>query len=946
MADIWLNDAFDLIANQEGFSATPYWDVNAWRIGYGSDTVTKPDGTVVRVTKTTPAITKADGGRDLSRRIPEFAKAAQNQLGEGRWAPLSNYGKAAVLSTAYNYGSLPASVVKAADDPVNLAVAIAKLGTNRGINNSSRRVDEGVLSLRADAAMQPVSGTQMASNNDPFTATFGTRSARPALSAPGPTADDAFSATFGERKPAAPTAAQPTPAPVPPPAGTAPVAAGPINYGKMFGAQGTQVKRYVDDVVAANPSMTPQDVLADPTHQKAIVQRVPQAKAVFNADFAKFLQGSNRVGNAGLARGFQDVADTAMNWGMKGAAAGARGLAMAGALPDAAANTVGKTATDWETENKAGRDAYDLANPPGPNLLADPASMGRIAGQVIGTAPLMSPAVKGLGMAAEAVTSNPLVKSLIVNSGIGGTQAAAVSSASDAPLSAQVSTGAGIGAIFGLASPLVVKAGKTVFDKLFGSAYSDKALTAFAGYLKDIGLTPDQADKVVTRMGPRATYADLDEALRTEATALGSRGGETTSTIKGTFRDRAADASQRTAAAMDAILGPAPDVTQALADIKKSAQTAAGPEYKAAYAAGAKLNAQPVVDDIDAKLKVSKGATTTALQDARKLLFTGGKIDDSVELLHSARIELDAQIEAAKKATDATSNRRALSVLEDARGAIDKLLKTVPEMAAGDKTYAEAMRTKDAFEYGQTVFKNATRKEDLERFIAKATPEERAMLEAGARSAINDALENTSRGEALGAESLFGKKSANREKLAIVLPGKSDDVLDLVESNTAQRITEQRALQGSHTAELLKAQKHWAHDQKEDRALNPLIAGLIGFAHGDPTFGVATGLAYKAGTSILSKIEQKALDKGAHSMAAILTANPAERAKITNALMKNALRTKLGKAAEKALGFVPRAAPGTAMLLPRVVQPEALGVDNTKPRNVGRDLFAIPQPRL
>lgn len=715
----------------------------------------------------------------------------------------------------------------------------------------------------------------------------------------------------------------------------------------MFGAQGTQVRRYVEDVIAKGLAATPQEVLTDPTHQQAIIQRVPQAKAIFNKDFAAYLKTTNERGNAGIVRGLQDLGDTATNTAMKVAATGARGLAMAGAIPNAAADTIGNAATDWEKTTDAGRDATDAKYPSTGNMLTDPYAAGRIIAQIAGTAPIMGPAAKGFGAAAEAVTANPLVKSMLVNAGIGGTQAAAISSASDAPLSAQVATGAGLGAIFGLGSPLLIKAGKTVFDKLFGSAYGDKALTAFAEHLKSLGITPEQANIVVDRMGPKATYGDLDEALRTEATALASRGGETTTIIKNAYRDRAIEAPQRTAQALDNILGPAPDVTQQLADIEKSAQTAAGPFYTKARAAGITLDAQPIVDDIATQLKTSKGATTAVLRKADELLHTGGVVDSTVEQLHSARMELDAEIARLKKApTDTSATDTAIRKLEQVRRSLDGLLKTVPDMAAGDAAFSSTMKTKDAFEYGQTVFKNATRKEDVERFVAGAIPEELAMFKAGTRSAINDALENTTRGEALGVDSLFGKKSANRDKLAVVFPNEADDVLELVRSNYNQRLTEQRVLAGSHTAEISKAQKKWEHDPKGDQALNPLIAGLIGFAHGDPTLGLGSGLAYKAVTGVMSRNEMRALEKGARDMAKILTAGPAERPKVANALIRNAFRAKLAEGAQKTLSVLPRAAPGATMLLPRVVQPEAPGTNNPVPRNVGRDLFALPQPRL
>ena len=45
--------AAELLRQKEGLRSKPYWDVNALRAGYGSDTVTRPDGSVQRVTKDT-----------------------------------------------------------------------------------------------------------------------------------------------------------------------------------------------------------------------------------------------------------------------------------------------------------------------------------------------------------------------------------------------------------------------------------------------------------------------------------------------------------------------------------------------------------------------------------------------------------------------------------------------------------------------------------------------------------------------------------------------------------------------------------------------------------------------------------------------------------------------------------------------------------------------------
>ena len=74
----------DLIKAEEGFAPKARYDVNAYRAGYGSDTVTLFDGTVQRVTKNT-VVTRADADRDLARRIPEFIGILVRSIGQVAW---------------------------------------------------------------------------------------------------------------------------------------------------------------------------------------------------------------------------------------------------------------------------------------------------------------------------------------------------------------------------------------------------------------------------------------------------------------------------------------------------------------------------------------------------------------------------------------------------------------------------------------------------------------------------------------------------------------------------------------------------------------------------------------------------------------------------------------------------------------------------------------------
>lgn len=131
-------DAAGLIKGFEGFRSSAYADTrsstgefDAYRAGYGSDTVTLADGTVKKVTAST-VVTPADAERDLARRVKEFEGKAAGQVGADQWASLPAPARAALTSVTYNYGSLPDSVVAAAKSGnVNaIAGAVERLDAN------------------------------------------------------------------------------------------------------------------------------------------------------------------------------------------------------------------------------------------------------------------------------------------------------------------------------------------------------------------------------------------------------------------------------------------------------------------------------------------------------------------------------------------------------------------------------------------------------------------------------------------------------------------------------------------------------------------------------------------------------------------------------------------------------------------------------------------------
>lgn len=143
--------AGDVILNTirqfEGRIEDARWDVNALRSGYGSDTITREDGTVERV-RAGVTVSQADAERDLARRVnTEFIPGVKRAIGDQAWQNMPSSAQAALASIAYNYGSLPDSVAQAArsGSPEALATAIEGLqGHNEGINRG-RRLKEAAM---------------------------------------------------------------------------------------------------------------------------------------------------------------------------------------------------------------------------------------------------------------------------------------------------------------------------------------------------------------------------------------------------------------------------------------------------------------------------------------------------------------------------------------------------------------------------------------------------------------------------------------------------------------------------------------------------------------------------------------------------------------------------------------------------------------------------------
>ena len=152
-----------MLRNSEGFREDPYWDVNAYRAGYGSSTYTTADGQVKTVQQGVK-VSREDAERDLQRRITtEFMPKTKNAVGADIWDRMPPSAQAALTSITYNYGSLPSRVsrvVKSTNGDLNaIADAVEALGSDDNGVNMRRRKEEADV-IRRSVGQQPAGGQQ------------------------------------------------------------------------------------------------------------------------------------------------------------------------------------------------------------------------------------------------------------------------------------------------------------------------------------------------------------------------------------------------------------------------------------------------------------------------------------------------------------------------------------------------------------------------------------------------------------------------------------------------------------------------------------------------------------------------------------------------------------------------------------------------------------------
>jgi hypothetical protein len=520
--------------------------------------------------------------------------------------------------------------------------------------------------------------------------------------------------------------------------------------------------------------------------------------------------------------------------------------------------------------------AQDVAQHPTANTI------GSVAGGIAGTAPAMIAAPELCGVKVGA----PIVQNMLMGAG-SSAAISAVDALTRYGLNVPAIERATIsGGIVGGAAPAVGAAlgavGGKIVNMLSGTTPGARNV---ANIIAQSGMTPADANAAVQSFGPNATLADASELFKTHAGALAAQGGDATTMLKNAFAARAAGADNRVSQAIDTALGPKPDLTATQDAIYQKAQAAAGPSYNAARSIGQPLDITPVLSSIDQQLSAGAvGGEEKVLKTAKSYLAdtiqnVPGPNGTTTSLvvpkedpgaLLKARQALDDMIQKAPQNPDTSAGRNAMRALNNIRGQLDAVLKTDPNIEAGDAAYAEQMKLKDAVEAGTELFKRGTRLEDFQRTLAAASPDEADAMRQGARVAIGDALDEARQGTLAGARSMFGKASANRAKLDALFPN-AGDVFDMLHGEAQMRSTEQSVIGNSKTAERQAVGQQYGV-QPAGAATNvglPLLGSAL-----DGGTGAVVGMAGQmAAHNIKNAFTQAAMDRLKSQTAQALSAS-------------------------------------------------------------------------
>lgn len=414
---------------------------------------------------------------------------------------------------------------------------------------------------------------------------------------------------------------------------------------------------------------------------------------------------------------------------------------------------------------------------------------------------------------------------------------------------------------------------------------------AMESEFKDVG-------KYLDELGPEATLADAGPAFKGAAGGLAATPGPQSPALYNALEARGAEAVNRVTKAIDDVLGPRMNMTNA----RESLRAAQSAEAKQAYDA---FNATSVPITPELRDMLTMAERVGALKKAREVAVARGfdfnpetYLDPATKEISGEAVDLISRSlrDASKKAW-----KDGEGALGEALGTLnDRFLDRVPELKQIRTKYASQMDIREAAEAGGDLLNSRVSADEFMATWDKMSDAEKAAFRASARDAIEQKMA-TSPYEASAGIRILGPRAVT-DKIEIAFgKGAGFDLDRVIRAEKAMRDNTNEILRNSMTARRQAEQKKYAGVM--DEAGNPIPplsrAGQV-----------ASALLGKGARAVTN------LPPGqiGREMGQVLTATGPERDRIVQALAADLMRRNQQQQGGKAVEAISRyLVPGVAL---------------------------------
>jgi hypothetical protein len=291
------------------------------------------------------------------------------------------------------------------------------------------------------------------------------------------------------------------------------------------------------------------------------------------------------------------------------------------------------------------------------------------------------------------------------------------------------------------------------------------------------GETAASIEAAKAKFGPSGVLADVNNATTDLAGALADIPGPHKQIVREAYRERAAGQADRILQSLDQNTVPHTDIANLTRSIEAAKRSGADPLYN-------QFRTMQVHPTDEIKALVPRLEKAGAFELAEELSGISGKPIDRKFFTTGAQKEfptaetwdyvkrgLDRRIGQALDATkpDKDLARELLNLKSQMLAEIDKTPAGKVWKQARE-TFAEHAELTHQIEEGQKTFSRATRKDDLAHELVNLSGPELAARVQGARDAIQQVIENSTRGDTTARNTLLTR--ANREKLEMLFGDK------------------------------------------------------------------------------------------------------------------------------------------------------------------------------